>query len=284
MNAASDLLYLDYAVCWRPGQGMSGRHSSRLAGAGGHFRACRPFWQVPDARRIDVRRSIMDPFGETMVRQSDERVSIAVVVAADISRSMQAGASSRNLASIADLAEAVARSAHRAGDMFGLLLFDSTVREDVSLVAGRSRGAAIAAVDRLRGLTATGFNANGILDLDASLPSRRCLVLLASDFLLPLETLKQALERLARHDVAPVVFHDPREAALPESGLMRVADSETGRRRLLLLRPSLIRSWKARKQAHDARLDRLFASYCRQPFHVHGALDIARLGEHLLAG
>jgi uncharacterized protein (DUF58 family) len=284
MGAASDSLYVDYAVRWRPGQTMAGRHSSRMAGPGGHFRGCRPFWQAPDARKIDVRRSAMDPFGETMVRQTDDRVSIAVVVAADISRSMRASPSSPPLLAVADLAEAVARSAHRGGDRFGLLLFDRVVREDVSLAPGRSRGAAYSAIGTLRGLTPTGRQANGILGLAGALPAQRCLVLLASDFLLPLALLEQALARLATHDVAPIVFHDHREAGLPQNGLMRIEDAETGQRRLLLLRPSLVRSWQARKLAHDARLDQLFGRYCRSAFHVHGALDLARLGEHLLAG
>jgi uncharacterized protein (DUF58 family) len=283
-GTAADTLYLDYAVRWRAGQAVSGRHPSRLAGAGGHFRACRPFWQVPDARKIDVRRSIMDPFGETMVRQTDDRAAITVVLAADVSRSMQASPASRNLGDVADLAEAIARSAHRAGDAFGLLAFDSVLRDELCLPPGRSRGAAATAVAGLRHLAATGQDGGGILHLAAALPMRRCLVLLASDFLLPPDVLEQALRQLAKHDVAPIVFHDPREAELPQKGLLRMQDSETGARRLLLLRASLVRAWRDRKQAHAARLDALFATCCRPAFHVRGGLDTARLGEHLLAG
>jgi hypothetical protein len=37
-------------------------------------------------------------------------------------------------------------------------------------------------------------------------------------------------------------------------------------------------------EAWQARLDALFLNHCRPGFHVHGALDIAALGQHLWNG
>jgi uncharacterized protein (DUF58 family) len=278
-----DALYLDYAVRWRPGQALPGRHTSRVSGAGGHFRAYRPFWQVPDARKIDVRRSIMDPFDQVMVRQTDDRSSISVVIAADVSRSMQAAHGNKNLAALARLAEATARSAHRAGDAFGLIGFDSAPRPDLYLPPSRSRGATTAALAALRALHADGRSACRITKISDLLPSRPCLVILASDFLLAPKILEQALASLARHDVAPIVFHEPREQEIPRAGLMRLQDSETGERRLYLMRPALARSWQDARTRWRANLEAIFLRHCRPPFHVEGNLDLARIGEHLLA-
>jgi len=255
-GAQDDAEYLDYAVSWRAGQALPGRHTSRVSGAGGHFRAYRPFWQVPDARKIDVRRSIMDPFDEVMVRQTDDRTSISVVVAADVSRSMQAAPGGGTFQAVTRLAGAAARSAHRAGDAFGLIGFDAVPRSDIYQPPCRSRGASGAALAALRALQPDGCSADGIAGLAPLLPARRCLVILASDFLLPFSLLEVALASLASHDVAPVVFHDPVETQLPRTGLMRLRDSETGEQRLCVMRPA---------------------------FHVEGRLDVARLGEHLLA-
>jgi uncharacterized protein (DUF58 family) len=277
-----DAPYLDYAVRWRAGQALPGRHTSRVSGAGGHFRAYRPFWQVPDARKIDVRRSIVDPFDEVMVRQTDDRTSISVVVAADVSRSMQASPSGI-LRAVTRLAEAAARSAHRAGDAFGLIGFDAVPREDLYLPPCRSRGASGAALAALRDLHPDGCSADGIAHLAPLLPVRRCLVILASDFLVPFTLLEQALAALATHDVAPVVFHEPAERQLPRAGLMRLRDSETGEQRLCVMRPALARRWQAARDDWRARLDALFLRHCRPGFHVEGRLDVARLGEHLLA-
>jgi uncharacterized protein (DUF58 family) len=282
-TAAEDALFLDYAVRWRGGQALPGRHTSRVSGAGGHFRAYRPFWQVPDARKIDVRRSIMDPFDQVMVRQTDDRISISVIIAADVSRSMQARAGSRNLNDVARLADAAARSAHRAGDAFGLIGFDARPRSDLYLRPSRSRGAAAGAVAALRALQPDGTSAAGIESLSALLPSRRSLVILASDFLFHLETLERALAALARHDVAPIVFHEKREQEIPHSGLLRLQDSETGEKRLLLMRPALARRWQAARTRWRTEIEAIFRRHCRPAFHVTDRLDLARLGEHLLA-
>jgi uncharacterized protein (DUF58 family) len=282
-EACEDTPYLDYAVRWRTGQALPGRHTSRVSGAGGHFRAYRPFWQVPDASRIDVRRSIMDPFHQVMVRQTDDRTAISVIVAADVSRSMQATRESKNLAALARLAEAAARSAHRAGDAFGLIGFDTAPRTDLYLPPSRSRGATAGCLASLRALRPDGTSAAGIAGLAPLLPSRRCLVVLASDFLFPAPLLEHALAALAAHDVAPIVFHEKREHEIPRAGLMHLQDSETGEKRLLLMRPALARRRQAARDHWRTNIDNIFLRHTRPPFHVEGALDLARLGEHMLA-
>jgi len=282
-GADEEIAFLDYAVRWRAGQALPGRHHARASGVGGDFRACRPFWQVPDTRRIDVRRSIMDPFGEVMVRQTDDRTSICLIVAADVSRSMQAAPECGTLRGVARLAEAAARSAHRAGDRFGLIAFDAAPRADLFLPPCRGRGAAFSVIADLRALDPVGRSAEGIAHLAPLLPRHRCLVVLASDFLFPSALLERALTSLARHDVAPVVLHAARERALPRSGLMRLQDSETGEKRLYLMRPALARRWEAARKHWRHCLDTLFLRYCRPAFHAEGPLDLARLGEHLLA-
>jgi uncharacterized protein (DUF58 family) len=276
--------HLDYAVRWRAGHALPGRHNSRAAGAGGQPRGYRPFWQAPDARKIDVRRSIVDPMDDLIVRQTDDRTSIRVVVAFDVSRSMRSAAVGTTLEAVMRMAAAAARSAHRAGDAFGLIGFDEAVRDDLYLPATSSRGASAAAIARLRTIRPDGRGAGGMAGLAEKLPMRRSLVLLASDFLLPADVLERALASLAKHDVAPVVFHEAREAELPRTGLMRLRDCETGKSRLLVMRPGLVRRWEAARAAWRAALDAAFLRHCRPGFHVEGDLDLARLGEHLLAG
>jgi len=276
--------YLEYRVRWRAGDPRPGRHAARQSGAGGDFRAHRPFWQLPDARRIDVRRSICDPFGELVVRQMENRGSIAVMLAVDLSRSMQASPGRRKFAAVATLARAASRSALRAGDAFGFVGFDEAPREAFCATASRSRGAAAEMVERLAELAPSGRSAAGIMQVAGMLPERRCLVLLVSDFLMPLQQVETALQSLARHDVAPVILQDPDEDTPPKLGLLRLQDAETGRTRLLLMRPALRRRWRDARVARQAALQAIFSRFSRPPFSVRGNLDVAALGEHLLAG
>jgi uncharacterized protein (DUF58 family) len=282
VSAAVDEVFLDYAVRWRTGEARSGKHGSRQTGIGGNFRGVKPFWQLPDARRIDVRRSITDPFETLMVRETENRGSIAVVLACDLSASMQAAPAADGFAAMAALTAAAARSAHRAADRFGFIGFDEVVRDDFLLPLTRARGAASDIVARLTALRATGRHARGMLDLAAHVPDRRCLVLLVSDFLVPFEVLEAALASLALHDVAPVVLTDMRQASLPRAGLLRLRDAESGRTRLVLMRPSVLRRWQAARVAWRTALAEIFARYCRPAIFVDGALDMAALGDALM--
>ncbi len=281
MTTAQDTPFLDYAVRWRTGDARPGKHAARALGAGGNFRGLKPFWQVPDARHIDVRRSITDPFDTIMVRQTENRGSIALVLAADLSASMRAAPGMCHLDTLATLAHAASRAAHRAGDNFGFIAFDETIRQDFLLPPTRARGPATHIAQRLPTARATARGAAAIADLTWHLPERRCLVLLVSDFLLPLTLLDTALRRLARHDIAPVVLHGPDPATMPRAGLLRLRDAEDGRTRLVLMRPGVHRRWLQSCATWRAALDGVFARHCRAAFHVQGALDLAALGVHL---
>ncbi len=265
-------LHLAYAVRWRAGDARPGKHPARQAGIGGAIHGVRPFWQWPDARRIDVRRSITDPFETLMVRQMENTGSITLVLAADLSASMAAAPGGAQLPA---LAAAAGRSAHRAGDAFGFIGFDDSIRPELKLPPTRARGAGVEMAARLADAR-PGHGAAAIAELARHLPARRCLLLLVSDFLLPLDLLADALARLARHDVAPIVTRS--DTALPRAGLLRLRDAESGRTRLLLLRPSLHRAWQRARAERRAALDALFARHCRPAFYIAGGLELAALG------
>lgn len=270
--------WLDYRVRWRSGEARPGRHGSRRTGQAGALRGFRPFWQVPDARAIDVRRSLLDPAGDIVVRQTEDRGSITLVIAADVSRSMRPREDTTKLDAVATLLVAAARAAHRAGDRLGFLAFDDGIRADLTLAPTRARSAAADLAARLRALRPAGRGAEGMRQLAAHLPERRCLVLLISDFFVPAETLRASLLVLARHDVAPLVLHDAAEAALPARGLLRLEDAETGARRLIWMRPRLAARLRAAGAARRRALDAAFRDCGRGAFHIEGALDLDALG------
>jgi uncharacterized protein (DUF58 family) len=284
MSTAQETLYLEYRMRGRAGDARPGKHAARHRGYGGDFRAHLPFWQLPDAARIDVRRSIMDPGGNLLVRQMEQRSAIDVVVAVDVSRSMAARRGINTLAEMALLASAAARAALRAGDAFGLLAFDDTLRSDLCLAPSRTRSACRMAIDALSRVTTSGRSAQGLMDLAAYTPSRRCLLILVSDFLMPLTAINQSLTLLAAHDVAPIVLNGAGMDGVPYAGLLRMRDAETNVTRLLLMRPALHRRWHEAETQRRAQLNRLFGAHCRAPLHVSGPIDILRVSQHLLQG
>ena len=280
MTQQAEPAYLDYHVRWRAGAALTGKHATRQGGQGSGFREYRPFWQLPHARQIDIKRSVLNPFGELLVRQTEQHSSINVVLAIDLSCSMQPAPEWPGSRAAALLAAAAARSALRAGDGFGVVGFDTALRDDAWLPPTRSRAAARQMVAQLAGL-ARGGGADGIAELAGRLPARRCLVLLVSDFLMPMRLIARALATLARHDVAPVVIDAETASSLPCAGLLRLRDAESGRTRLVLMRPALRRRWQADAVARRRQLDLLFLQSCRPAFHAVGGLDVQALSDHL---
>ncbi len=275
--------WLDYRLRGVARTANPGKHAGDRHGVGGAFRGLVPFWQLPDARRLDIRRSLMDPTLMPMVRQTDQHTTLTLMVAVDMSASMAARADRLGLNAAHAIASAAARSALRAGDRFGLVGFDTAIRPDLMLAPTRSRGGVTAGLAALAAARAVPCLPTGLMLLAAALPRARCLVLLLSDFAMPLRLLEDALPALHRHDVVPVQVHTDGPASLPAHGLARVQDAEGGAARLVLLRPKLRRQWLANEARHQAALRALFARHGRSVFRCGPTPDLVALSEHLVA-
>jgi Mg-chelatase subunit ChlD len=239
-----------------------GAHRSRSGETGFEFRAHQPLAMGGDARRIDVHASLRDPFGDWQVRLYAERVSVTVVVVADLSASMAFVGRHSKMATLAALTRALAWSAARAGDAFGFVGCAARVDPTWWLAPSRSRGAGLALADRLDSHLPQGpaaAHAGALAEAAAHLPRRRSLVFLVSDFHLPLPLIERTLDGLAGHEVVPVILRDEAEHAAPavtRSGhaLVSLRDAESGAQRLLWWRPALAAQQAERRDQARAGL------------------------------
>ncbi|MGH8751708.1 MAG: DUF58 domain-containing protein, partial [Burkholderiales bacterium] len=229
-----------YKISWRARGAHPGHHRGMQSGGASEFRGHAPLLAHPDPRRLDLLASLRDPFSEWRVRVYSQKSSIPVYLIADVSASMGFGGVKRKLDVLADFTAALGYSAYRTGDRFGFIGCDETVRQDFLLPPTFARGAGVEWAGRLRAFSAAGKNAAGLTQAHHFLGRTRALIFLSSDFHFPLDFLDSVLTSLARHDVVPLVLWDRAEyEQLPPSGLAWVQDSESGRRRLLWLRPWL---------------------------------------------
>ncbi|CBS89142.1 DUF58 domain-containing protein [Azospirillum lipoferum] len=284
---------IPYRLRWRPGGARAGAHPGSGEGGEGVFLRHRPLWQNPDPRRIDLRETVRDPLGNVQVRSFARRSAVAVVAVVDLTGSMAFdggfdGVFSRRAARmemVAALCATLAVSAGKMGDRFGLIGCDAGLREDVFIPATHRRGVETDACARLLAAVPQGASAQGLLEAADRLPARRSLVVLISDFLLPLDLVGAVFDRLWRHDVLPVLLRDSgEETDLPAWGLVALRDLETGQRRLAVMRPGLRAAWRQAAQAHRTALDRLFRRHGRAPFILTDPFDPDALAEHLAAG
>lgn len=261
-----------------------GAHRSRRGTSGFEFRGHAPLVDQPDVRRLDVHASLNDPFGRWLVRVQSERMAIPVAMVADVSASMGFAGAQRKLDVVADFVESLAWSAWRHGDSFGFVAADDTVQEALLLPQTRLRGAGSTLAQALRGFRPVGRTALGLADAHQHLTRQRALLFLVSDFHWPLDHVDLVLDRLAGHDLVPVVLWQPQEFDLgARRGIAELVDPESGLRRTVWWRPALRARWAA---AHAARREALLERFQHRrlaPLVLEGGFDADAVTRHFLA-
>jgi hypothetical protein len=261
-----------------------GHHRSRRGDSGFEFRGHAALLDAPDPRRLDLHASLRDPFGTWRVRLYHQRMSIPVVMVADLSASMGFEGQQRKVEVLADFVDSLSWSAWRTGDRFGFVGCDAEVRPDWLQLPTRARGGGQALAQALRGWSPHGRSArsaDGLLQASAFVGSQRALVFLVSDFHLPLPLIESVLAGLAAHEVVPVVLWDPLEFAPGATrGLLQAVDPESGRRRLVWWRPALRERWQRAHRARREDLRHLFASHRLRPLFIEGGFDADAVTRH----
>ena len=276
---------LPYRIVWRSRALRQGMHRSAQWGTGGLFRDLVSLLEYPDPRRIDLRQSLRDPFEALHVRRFEEKSQIGVTMLVDVSGSMAFEGRARKMALVAELAQVFATAVRRAGDTFALYAADDVVRDELGSLPTRSRAGQEEMVAALRAFVPQARGASALVDAARKVGRKRNLVIVVSDFLLPEAELESLFEALSGHDVLPIRLVDSRESVdLPSWGLMELSDLETGRRRLVAMRPSLKAEWQRRIEARRSFFQSLAARYGRQPFEITDRIRWDRLGAHLATG
>jgi len=272
-----------YEIPWSIVSNRPGHHRSHHPGSGFEFHRHAPLLEHPDPRRIDLHASLNDPLGSWVVRVFRQRSAIPVYLLADVSASMGFTGRRRKLDVLADFTAAAAYSAYRTGDAFGFIACDATPHADMRLPLTRMKGAGTLVSDWLQRFQPSGDSAAGLLEAARTLGRSRALVFIASDFHFPLELLRMLLLALSNHYVVPVVLWDRDE--FPSSsrpGMGTLLDSETGRARVLLLRPSLQRRLAQAFSERQRTLQEVFLNHNVRPLLLLDGFDADRVTQYFL--
>ncbi len=205
---------------------LAGEYKSRFRGQGMTFSDSRVYQYGDDIRHIDWRTSAR--MQETYVKTFEEERELNIVFAVDVSAS--GGFGSTGLSKRENLAIGLAClgfSAISHNDRVGLVLFSDTVERFVPAKKGRKHILRI--IDEL--LTyqpkSKKSNLDPALNFLSSMLKHGSVIIFASDFFATFD--KKKLSVLARkHDFICLRATDPRDTELPDVGLLRVEDPETG--------------------------------------------------------
>lgn len=276
-----------YHLAWRTRGFQPGTQATRTAGGNADFQSYVPFLENPNPRRIDLRATLRTVPRQLMSRSYHDRCSIAVYTVLDLSGSMQFSGNSNKLKVIADIVAAVAWSATRNGDSFGLVACDHAVRHDLYEAPSHRLGLAAEIRTKLLSSCTTTQQSNSALALPLAaqqLRQKRSLIFLISDFHLPDAIIKQTLTSLIPHDVVPIVIWDSAEYRnIPNWGWARIRDLECGEERSLFLRPSLVQkiinTFTSRRKNITSLCLKLGT---RSPFFIEDTFNAEQLTCHLL--
>ena len=205
---------------------LAGSWNSAFKGRGIEFEEVRPYQVGDDIRAIDwnVTARTNQPF----VKLFREEREMSVLLLVDLSASQNFGTSSQTKRElVAELGATIAMSAIRNNDKVGLTLFTDDVEKSIPPRKGSRHVLRIIRELLFCKPVGQGTDLRSAIEHLNRTAKRRAVVFLVSDFQdSGFEPLLKITRR--KHDVIPVVVSDPREFELPNIGLVRLQDSETG--------------------------------------------------------
>ena len=209
---------------------FAGEYRSVFRGQGMEFAEVRQYQAGDDFRSIDW--NVSARFGTPFVKTFTEERELTLFLVVDQSGSTRFGDPVTKGGRAVEIGAVLALAAAFQNDRVGALFFTDQVEHVVPPRKGRRHALRV-----IRDLVA--FEPRGrATNLAASLTyagrllRHRSIVVILSDFLD--QGWERPLRRLvARHEVVAITVDDRREHLLPDSGLIQLADAETGRRVLV---------------------------------------------------
>ncbi|MBK7945505.1 MAG: DUF58 domain-containing protein [Flavobacteriales bacterium] len=208
---------------------FSGEYHSAFKGRGMTFSEVREYSAGDEVRTIDW--NVTARFGHPFVKVFEEERELTVMLLADLSGSTDFGSAAqlkRDL--ITEACATIAFSAIKNNDKVGLLLFTDRVEKFIPPKKGRAHILRIVRELIEFAPQGTGTGISEALGYLNRVIKRRAIAFLVSDF--QDKGYEDAL-RIAnrRHDLVALRTTDPREQELPNVGLARFVDPESGESR-----------------------------------------------------
>jgi uncharacterized protein (DUF58 family) len=208
---------------------FSGQYHSAFKGRGMAFSEVREYQYGDDIRNIDW--NVTARFNHPYIKIFDEERELTVMLLIDVSGSNEFG-TGRQLKEeqMLEIAAVLAFSAIQNNDKVGVIFFSDRVEKFIPPKKGTSHILRI--IRELIDFKAESQRTNiaEALRYLTNIIKKRCTAFLISDFLD--QRFEDAL-RIAsnKHDVVALQIYDQRETDLPDIGLVRILDRETGEKK-----------------------------------------------------
>ena len=231
---------------------FAGEYHTAFKGRGMTFAEVREYQYGDDVRDIDW--NVTARHNHPYVKVYEEERELTVMLVVDVSGSRLFGAvGEEKREMIAEVAATIAFSAIQNNDKIGVLFFSDKIEKFIPPKKGRKHILFI--IRELLDFTPEnrGTDIAQALRYMTDALKKRCTTFLISDFIAPADYRTALSVAANKHDVIGIQVYDKRDAQIPNVGLMRIQDLETGAERWIdtssaTVRKTLGKWWYDRQQ------------------------------------
>ena len=207
---------------------FAGQYHSAFKGRGMAFSEVREYQYGDDVRDIDW--NVTARFNKPYVKVFEEERELTVMLLVDMSSSLDFGTSGMyKKEMVAEIAATLAFAAIQNNDKIGAIFFTDRIEKFIPPQTGRTHSLYI--IRELLGFEPESRQTDLIVPLQylTNAIKKRCTTFLLSDFI-DERDFKSALTIANRkHDVVAIQVYDKRVEDLPDVGLMKMVDAESGK-------------------------------------------------------
>ena len=206
---------------------FAGEYHSAFKGRGMTFSEVREYQYGDDIRDIDW--NVTARHNRPYVKVYEEERELTVMLLVDVSGSKNFGAVGvEKNEMMAEIAATLAFSAIQNNDKVGVIFFTDKAEKFIPPKKGRKH--ILLVIRELLNFKpeSRGTNIGNVLEYLTSALKKHCATFLISDFIDGNDYYKAMSIASRKHDLTAIQVYDKREATLPNVGLMKVEDAETG--------------------------------------------------------
>ena len=206
---------------------FAGQYHSAFKGRGMAFSEVREYQFGDDVRDIDW--NVTARFHRPYVKVFEEERELTVMLLIDVSGSLDFGTTHQfKKDMVAEIAATIAFSAIQNNDKIGVIFFSDRIEKYIPPKKGRKHILYI--IREMLDFHAESRRTDvaQAVEFLTSVSKRRCTAFLLSDFYVRQDFLQQLTIANRKHDVVAIQVYDKRARELPDVGLMKVVDAETG--------------------------------------------------------
>ena len=206
---------------------FAGQYHSAFKGRGMAFSEVREYQVGEDVRDIDW--NVTARFRRPFVKVFEEERELTVMLLIDVSGSLDFGTTERTKREMAtEMAAILAFSAIQNNDKIGVIFFSDRIEKYIPPKKGRKHILYI--IHEMLDFKPESKRTNvaAAIEYLTRVMKRRCIAFVVSDFYAENSFQKELQIANSKHDVVAIQVYDQRAKTLPNVGLMKVKDAETG--------------------------------------------------------